>query len=41
MIVEIRKLIVTWLIDLTFWVMPDGEFKKQYASFMLIWIRKL
>lgn len=38
---EIQKLIATWLIDLTFWILPDGEFKKQYANFMLLWMREL
>jgi len=33
MIKEIRNLIATYLIRLTFWILPNGELKKFYAKF--------
>lgn len=31
---ELRKLLFTWTSIFTFWILPDGEFKKAYAIFM-------
>lgn len=38
---EIRKLVSTWLMNLTLSVLPAGEFKLRYAQFMKMWIKKL
>ena len=38
---EIRKLIATWLMNITFWILPDGEFKKKYSSFKNLWLLEL
>ena len=35
MITELRKLFGVYLIDLTFWILPNGEFKKEFAEFMI------
>lgn len=41
MIIELRKLIVTYLLSLTIKICPNGEFKKELCLFLTKNILKL
>lgn len=38
---EIKKLLAQWLLEFAFYILPESEFKVEFAKFLISNIKKL